>query len=85
MLHNALLTGFVTAFVLPSPPFRWSSFCSRRHHGGNHHDFPAGQTILNWGGATRSPSPSLGMAVVVLAVVWAIQRAAGRVSGMFSG
>jgi len=40
---------------------------------------------FNWGGATAFTIAVIGMAVVVLAIVWVISGRRARVSGMFSG
>ena len=85
MLHNALLTGFVTAFVRAVTTLSVVIFL-----------FTPGTTVatitifqlvndFNWGGATAFTIAVIGMAVVVLAVVWAISGRRARVSSMFSG
>jgi iron(III) transport system permease protein len=85
MLHNAILTGFVTAFVRAVTTLSVVIFL-----------FTPGTTVatitifqlvndFNWGGATAFTIALIGMAVVVLAVVWAISGRRARVSGMFSG
>jgi iron(III) transport system permease protein len=85
MLHNALLTGFVTAFVRAVTTLSVVIFL-----------FTPGTTVatitifqlvndFNWGGATAFTIAVIGMAVVVLAVVWAISGRRARVGGMFSG
>ena len=85
MLHNALLTGFVTAFVRAVTTLSVVIFL-----------FTPGTTVatitifqlvndFNWGGATAFTIAVIGMAVVVLVVVWAISGRRARVGGMFSG
>jgi len=85
MLHNALLTGFVTAFVRAVTTLSVVIFL-----------FTPGTTVatitifqlvndFNWGGATAFTITVIGMAVVVLAVVWAISGRRARVGSMFSG
>jgi iron(III) transport system permease protein len=85
MLHNALLTGFVTAFVRAVTTLSVVIFL-----------FTPGTTVatitifqlvndFNWGGATAFTIAVIGMAVVVLAIVWVISGRRARVGGMFSG
>jgi iron(III) transport system permease protein len=83
MLHNALLTGFVTAFVRAVTTLSVVIFL-----------FTPGTTVatitifqlvndFNWGGATAFTIAVIGMAVVVLAIVWAMSGRRARVGGTF--
>jgi iron(III) transport system permease protein len=85
MLDHALLTAFVTAFVRAVTTLSVVIFL-----------FTPGTTVatitifqlindFDWGGATAFTMAVIGMAVVVLAVVWAISGRRARVRGVFSG
>jgi iron(III) transport system permease protein len=85
MLNNAFLTGFITAFVRAVTTLSVVIFL-----------FTPGTTVatitifqlvndFDWGGATAFTVTVIGMAVVVLTIVWVISGRHARVGGTFGG